>query len=137
MDRCKLDYIFKNFNAMQKKRMVQEIDPFGVYMFNEFICKFLKDPDTTDKDILCFIPGWRNPKHIETCKERYRDQYKKINDICIHNNIAPFFKNPNNIKESELTRLDLIKLVPEENLNKFYGVKDYWSYEPPTHNEEK
>ena len=46
-------------------------------------------------------------------------KYRKINELCIKNNIYPFFKDPTNICESEKTRLDLVEIMPEEIINKF------------------
>ena len=134
MNRCKLEYMYKNMTIEKRKEMIQEIDPKGEYMFNHLICKFLKDPETTNPDILKYIVGWRNPENIENVKQKYIQQYEKINKLCKENKTYPFFKTPNNIKESEETRLDLIKLMPESKLNKFFGVEDFWDYKPPIYN---
>ena len=61
-------------------------------------------------------------------------QYKLINQICIENNAIPFFKDPTNVSECEKTRLDIVKIIPEEILNVFFGVESIRDYDPPKYN---
>lgn len=133
MERCKLEYMYKNMTIEKRKEIIQEIDPKGEYMFNHLICKFLKNPDTSNPNILKYIPGWKKLGKIEEVKQQYINQYKKINKLCIENKTYPFFKDPNNIKESEETRIDLIKLLPESTLNSFFGVDNFDDYKPQTY----
>ena len=137
MDRCKLEYMYKNMSIEKRKELIQEIDPKGEYMFNHLICKFLKEPNTNNLDILKYIPGYKKMGKIDEVKKKYIKQYEIINQLCIENNTFPFFKDPSNIKESEETRLDLITLFPESKLNQFFGVKDFYDYRPPIYNLEK
>ena len=131
MKRSKLEYLLRHLPREQENELVREIDPKGEYMFGPLICKFLATPNTRNPDILCFVPGWRYPENIEECKEKYRAQYRKINDLCIKNGIKPFFPKPDNIKQSEAIRRDLVAQVPESALNAFFGVNSFYDFVPP------
>lgn len=159
MDRCKLEYMIKPLELKDKKKMIQLVDPFHDYMFNKDISRFLLNPDTDDAEILFFLgpchmlyyTAYDNDEEFELLelyrmdkekelieiKEKYITQYKLINELCIENNIFPFFKDPTNLKECEKTRLDLIKIIPEEILNKFFGVNGIRDYEPPKYDIDK
>lgn len=137
MDRCKLEYMIKNCTFEQKKHIIREVDPYGNYMFGSLICQFLKDPDNVDEDVLFIVSVGGDEQILNEEKQRYIDQYKKINDLCIEYNMYPFFKDPTNIKESEATRQDIIKIIPEEMLNDFFGVNSIRDYEPPLYDDKK
>lgn len=138
MDRCKLEYMYKRFDFNEKKKMIQLIDPFGDYEFRNYISRFLLDPNTTDDNILVNLPLLQYfPDEKEEFINKYIDLYKSINELCIKNNTYPFFKDPNNVIECEKTRLDIVKIIPENILNDFYGVESIRYYEPPIYNEEK
>ena len=74
-------------------------------------------------------------KEVKEIKEQFINQYKLINELCIQNNTYPFFKDPTNIAECEKTRLDLVRIIPEEIINKFYGVESLGDFEPPKYEE--
>ena len=74
------------------------------------------------------------PDEKEPFINEYIELYKSINEFCIKNNTYPFFKDPTNVSECEKTRLDIVKIVPEEYLNKFFGVDSLCEYEPPIYN---
>ena len=156
MDRCKLEYMIKRLDLKEQKEMIRLIDPFENYLFNEKISKFLLEPETDDIDILfhigpahaiyysicvwCddqeFIEPYRKDKEseLEEIKSKYINQYKLINELCIKNNTYPFFKDPTNIRECEKTRLDIVRIKPEELINEFFGVDSLIDYEPPFYN---
>ena len=156
MDRCKLEYMIKNFDFNEKKKIIKEMDPYGDYLFCKDICKFLINPDTEDVDILFFIGPCHmlyynvcscesdpdiielyrqdKEKELQEIKEKYINQYKLINDLCVKNNTYPFFKDPTDIKECEKTRVDIVKIIPENILNEFFGVDSLRDYEPPIYN---
>ena len=73
---------------------------------------------------------------IERCKKHFIYQYELINELCIKNNAYPFFKDPTNVSECEKTRLDIVKIIPEEIINDFFGVESIIEYEPPKYNGE-
>lgn len=52
------------------------------------------------------------------------------------NNNFPFFKDPTNVSECEKIRLDIVKIIPEEYINKFFGVSGLYEYEPPRYNDD-
>lgn len=138
MDRCKLEYMYKNFDFKEKKKMIVLIDPYGDYEFKKDISRFLLDPDTTDLDILINLPLLRFfPDEKEPFINKYIDLYKSINELCIKNNTYPFFKDPSNVSECEKTRLDIVKIIPEEILNEYFGVESIRWYEPPIYNGEE
>ena len=58
-------------------------------------------------------------------------------DLCINNNTYPFFEDPTNVKECEKVRLDLVKKIPENLLNNYFGVESFGDYSPPKYNGEK
>ena len=60
----------------------------------------------------------RSEKSNKEIKEQFINQYKLINELCKNNNTYPFFKDPTNIAECEKTRLDLVRIIPEEIINK-------------------
>lgn len=131
MDRCKLEYLIKNMDFQEKKKVIKLMDPYGDYEFKGYISKFLLNPDTTDDNILVNLPIlWFFPEEKEPFINKYINLYKSINELCIKNNTYPFFKNPTNVTESEKVRLDLVKIIPEEILNKFFGVDSIRDYEP-------
>ncbi len=135
MDRCKLEYMIKNFDIKQKKKIIQEIDPYGSYKFIKDYSNFLLDPETEDFNILIQIPEILYiPGEKELFIKEFIEQYKLINELCIENNIYPFFKDYTNVAECEMTRLDIVKIVPEERLNEFFGVNSIRDYEPPVYN---
>ena len=152
MNRCKLEYMIKRFDIKEKKRVIQEIDPYGDYMFKKDLSNYLVNPDTKDIEILKYVgPSsmiyyiclenedselarlykMDMEKEVKEIKEQFINQYKLINELCKNNNTYPFFKDPTNIAECEKTRLDLVRIIPEEIINKFYGVESLGDFEPP------
>lgn len=146
MDRCKLEYMIKRFDFNEKKRIIMEMDPYGDYKFKKDISRYLLDPDTKDEDVLMYIGPYTTmyfvsnkddefkelmEQELEEIKEEYINQYKLINELCIKNNTYPFFEDPTNIKECEKTRLDIVRIIPEEIINKFFNVDSLRDYEPP------
>lgn len=151
MDRCKLEYMIKRLDFKDKKELIRKIDYEGDYEFNRDISKFLLNPDTKDPEILTYVGPYCNlyyhsymfykrvneeykedmEKELEEVKEKFRNIFKAINDLCIKNNTYPLFEDPNDLRKCEETRLDLIEPVPEEILNKFFGVDSLRTYEPP------
>ena len=146
MDRCKLEYMIKRFDFNEKKRMIIEIDPYGDYKFKKDISRYLLNPDTKDEDVLMYIGPYTTmyfvsnkddefkelmEKELEEIKEEYINQYKLINELCIKNNTYPFFEDPTDIKECEKTRLDIVRIIPEKIINKFFKVDSLRDYEPP------
>ena len=73
------------------------------------------------------------PFEFNYCSNTFDKYWPQI--ILAINKVYPFFKDPNNIPESEATRLDIVKIVPEEILNKFFGVESIRDYEPPIYND--
>ena len=135
MNRCKLEYMIKNFDIKEKKTMIWLIDPYGDYEFKKHISRFLLEPDTTDLKILNHLPVLKYyPDEKEPFIKKYISLYEEINKLCIKNNTYPFFKDPTNVSECEKTRLDIVKIIPEEIINKFFGVESILDYEPPKYN---
>lgn len=146
MDRCKLEYMIKRFDFNEKKRIIMEMDPYGDYKFKKDISRYLLDPDTKDEDVLMYIGPYTTmyfvsnkddefkelmEQELEEIKEEYINQYKLINELCIKNNTYPFFEDPTDIKECEKTRLDIVRIIPEKIINKFFKVDSLRDYEPP------
>ena len=146
MDRCKLEYMIKRFDFNEKKRIIMEMDPYGDYKFKKDISRYLLDPDTKDEDVLMYIGPYTTmyfvsnkdeefkelmEQELEEIKEEYINQYKLINELCIKNNTYPFFEDPSDIKECEKTRLDIVRIIPEKIINKFFKVDSLRDYEPP------
>ena len=146
MDRCKLEYMIKRFDFNEKKRIIMEMDPYGDYKFKKDISRYLLNPDTKDEDVLMYIGPYTTmyfvsnkddefkelmEKELEEIKEEYINQYKLINELCIKNNTYPFFEDPTDIKECEKTRLDIVRIIPEKIINKFFKVDSLRDYEPP------
>ena len=137
MDRCKLEYMIKNFDFQEKKKIIVLMDPYGDYEFKKDISKFLLDPDTTDLEILDQLPILRDfPDEKVLFLNKYIGLYQRINELCIENNTYPFFKDPFNVGECEKTRLDIVKIIPEEYINKFFGVENLGEYKPPKYNDD-
>ena len=135
MDRCKLEYMIKRFDFKEKKKIIQLMDPYGDYAFKKDISRFLLNPETTDFEILSQLPFIMYfPEEKEPFINEYIKLYKSINEFCIKNNTYPFFKDPTNVSECEKTRLDIVKIIPEEIINKFFGVECIRDYEPPLYN---
>ena len=132
MDRCKLEYMIKRFDFKEKKKIIQLMDPYGDYAFKKDISRFLLNPETTDFEILSQLPLIMYfPEEKEPFINEYIELYKSINELCIKNNTYPFFKDPTNVSECEKTRLDIVKIIPEELINDFFGVNSIRDYEPP------
>ena len=134
MDRCKLEYLIKNFDIKEKKEIIREMDPCGTYFLKKHCSAFLLNPD--DPYLLEYFQELEYfPEMKDEIIQEAIIHYKKVNDLCINNNTYPFFKNPTNFKECEETRLDLVKMIPKEILNEFFGVKHIRYYEPPKYSE--
>ena len=137
MDRCKLEYMIKNFDFKEKKKMIVLMDPYGDYEFKKDISNFLLDPNTTDYYILNNLPILNYfPEEKEPFLNKYIDLYKTINELCIKNNTYPFFKDPTNVSECEKTRLDIVKIIPEKYINEYFGVGSLGEYDPPRYNDD-
>ena len=74
-------------------------------------------------------------QEVKEIKEEYINQYRLINELCIKNNTYPFFKDPSNIKECEKTRLDIVRIIPEQIINKYFNVDSLRDYKPPIYKE--
>lgn len=131
MNRSKLEYFIKNLMEYKKKEIIEEIDPNGDFKFDHLTIEFLKNPDTTDPFVLLAVPNYMDPTFVEAYKQKYVKQFELINDLCIKNNIYPFFKDPTNLVESELTREEICEQVHESILNEFFNVKSFREYQPP------
>ena len=152
MDRCKLEYMIKRFDFNEKKRIIKEVDPYGDYKFKKDISRYLVNPDTDDEEILMYIGPYSMlyfvsnkdeeykklmEQEVNEIKEEYINQYRLINELCIKNNTHPFFDDPNNIKECEKTRLDIVRIIPERLINEYFNVDSLRDYEPPLYKKEK
>ena len=157
MDRCKLEYMIKNFDFKERKKVIKEIDPYFDYFFKKDLSNFLVNPDTNDIEILKYVGPCTMlyyvvlendsemvslykddmEREISEVKEKAIAQYKLINELCVKNNTPPFFKDPTNVGECEKTRLDIVKIIPEKILNEFFGVESIRYYEPPKLNGDK
>lgn len=137
MDRCKLEYMIKNFDFKEKKKIIVLMDPYGDYEFKKDISNFLLDPDTTDFYILNNLPILQYfPEEKEPFLNKYINLYKEINELCIKNNTYPFFKDPTNVSECEKIRLDIVKIIPEKYINEYFGVGSLGEYDPPRYNDD-
>ena len=149
--------MIKRFDFKEQKRVIKEMDPYGDYFFKKDLSNYLVNPDTNDIEILQYVGpcsmiyyvalSYEDSEmvslyqsemetEVQEVKEKAIAQYKLINDLCIANNTQPFFKDPTNISECEKTRLDIVRIIPEEYINKFFGVESLGDYEPPKYNEE-
>ena len=97
---------------------------------------FLLDPDMKDP-IKLSLAGIHRAEQIEGWKQIFAARFKYLNEICIRNKAKPFFENPEDLRESELTREDLLKKVGERQLNLFFECDSYYSYEPPIYGHEE
>lgn len=137
MYRCKLEYMLKNVDIKEKNKMIELIDPRGVYEFREDISSLLLDPDTKDSNILYSFPQFKYfPDEKDLLINKFIRLYKQINELCRINNINPFFNDPTNVSECEKTRLALIRVLPEEYINDFFGVGSFRDYKPPKYDGE-
>ena len=133
MDRCKLEYMIRGVDLKEYKQIVYEIDPKGDYFLYERYSQFFLNPNDPNLDE--YFPEFMYlPEMKEELIEKGISQYKKINELCIKNNICPIFKDPTNVMECEKTRLDILKLMPEEKINDFFGVSGIRDYKPPKYN---
>lgn len=137
MDRCKLEYMIKNFDFKEKKKMIQLMDPYGDYAFKKDISRFLLNPETNDFEILSQLPFIMYfPEEKASFINEYIKLYKSINEFCIKNNAYPFFKDPTNVSECEKTRLDIVKIIPEKYINEYFEVASLGDYAPPRYNDD-
>ena len=83
------------------------MDPYGKYFFQKYSSRFFLNPDNP---LLweCFPKFEFMLQMKEELIEEAISKYRKINELCIKNNMYPFFKDLTNICESEKTRLDLV-----------------------------
>ena len=130
MDRCKLEYMIKNADFKAKKEIIYEMDPYGDYFFGKDCSNFLLD--INGPNVFYYHPEFQYlPEMKDELIEEAIKKYKYINELCINNKIYPFFKDPTNVEECERIRLDIVKIMPEEMINKFFGVDHIRWYEPP------
>lgn len=129
-----LDYMTRGIEWNKRLDLVDMLDPHqNTMMFNFLIVKFLKDPYTTNEFILLAIPNHDDPAVVEGVREKYRQHFAKINQMCIENGIYPFFKDPNDLKECEQMRELLIREWPEWLMNESFKVNGYHLYTPPAY----
>lgn len=133
MQRSKLEYLTKNLQHKSKLDLIEKIDPNNDYDFDLLAEKFLREPDTKDPFILLAIPNYMDPTFVEKYKQKYVKKFEEINELCIKNKIKPFFKDPTNLRECELTREDLCEQVYESELNEYFNVKSFRDYDPPVY----
>lgn len=134
MYRCKLEYMIKYIELKESKNIVHEMDPYGNYFFQKHRSKFFLNPDA--ENLFEYFPEFEFVSEMkEELIEEAISKYKKINELCIKNNIFPFFKDPTNVSECEKTRLDLVEIIPEEIINKFFGVDSIRDYTPHRYND--
>lgn len=131
MDRIKLEYITKNMPVKAAKELYARIDVSGFGDFSMMYSRFLENPKTTDPLILSIVPGYDKKENIDAFMSRYSEKFELMNKLCIENEVYPIFPNPSNIQESVEVRRDLIKPVPEEELNKFFRTSSFAAYKPP------
>lgn len=80
MYRCKLEYMLKNVDIKEKNKMIELIDPRGVYEFREDISSLLLDPDKTDSNILYSFPQFKYfPDEKDLLINKFIRLYKQIN----------------------------------------------------------
>ncbi len=129
-----LDYLTRGVEWEKRQDLIDMFDPHQhTMMFNFLIVKFLKDPYTTDKFKLLAIPNHETPGVLEGVREKYRQHFAKINEMCIANGIYPFFEDPNDLKACESMREFLIREWPEWLMNERFKVDSYYHYTPPTY----
>ena len=143
MNVSKLDYLLKNLSVADKNKFIVEMDPNGEYEFSFLDVEFLKNPDSKDPFVLIAIPGYCPDLEYDSClslveeyKQKFIKIFENINNLCLKHKIKPFFKDPTNVVECELTREDLCAEVHESVLNKFFKTKSYYDYYPPLYEEE-
>jgi hypothetical protein len=125
--------MIKYLNLNESKNIVREMDPYGNNFFQKHCSQFFMNLE--DPYLYEYFPEFEFfPEMKEELIQKAIIQYQKINELCIKNNIYPFFKDPTNIQECEKTRLDLVKILPEEIIDKFFGVNSIRDYEPPRYN---
>lgn len=128
----KIYYISRRLDINDKKRVGFIMDYECIYDFNSYVHEFLLNPNTEDKLVLAVVPGCGYIKDLfNKFIREYINKFKEINNIFIRNHSYPPFPHPEDITESETIRYELVKIYPEEELNKFYGVENRWDYEPP------
>lgn len=113
---CKLEYMIKNIDIIPRKRLIFLFDKDSWYHFHKYEIEKLEEF-----------------KKIEpTIREKFKNIFTEINQICIDNHTYPIFEDPSNIEECLKIRKDLLCVYDgEEGLNKSFGVKSYYDYEPP------
>ena len=104
MEISRLDYMTLGIEWNARQKLIDEMYPNDDGMFNFIMRKFLKDPYTTNEDKLLAIPNYENPENIEKTRQKYREHFAKVNQMCIENGIYPFFNDPNNLAECERIR---------------------------------
>lgn len=129
MDRCKLEYMIRNFSAEDRSEIIFRMTDTRDW-FNTFVRDFLLEPDMNDI-IKLSLAGIHKPEQIETWKEIFASRFKYLNELCLRNKTMPFFDNPDDLRESELMREELLKRVSERYLNAWFGCDSYYSYKPP------
>ena len=135
MDRCKLEYMIKNADFKAKKDIIYEIDPYGDYFFTKRHSEFFLNPN--DPNVLVFYPEFEFlPEIRDELINKAIEKYTRINELCRKNKTYPFFKDPTNVSECEKIRLDIVKIIPEERINKFFGVESLREYEPPIYEDD-
>ena len=134
MQRSKLEYLIKNLPERQKWDILEKMDPNNDYDFDFLTVEFLKQHDTTDHFVLLAVPNYMDPVFVENFKQKYAKIFEEINNLCKKYGIKPFFEDPTNLPECELTREDLCEQLYESELNSFFNVKSFREYNPPVYN---
>ena len=130
MERIKLEYLLKRLKIEDLKEYYYLIDVRGIFTFDEYVCEILGNPECKNTIILSRFSWDKNDRQFACCIKYYKDLFKHLNKLCTRNNTYPLFPHPKNLVECIKIREDLVKEVPEEELNAFYGVAKFQDYIP-------
>ncbi len=130
-----MEYRIKRFDIKEQRKLLAEIDLYGRRFFTPECSRFLLNP--SDELLFEYFPEFEFfPEMQEERIQVAISKYKAINELCIRNNTCPLFDDPEAVAECEKTRLELVRIVPEEILNAYFGVTSIREYEPPIYRAE-
>ena len=133
-----LDYLLKNMEVGAYKTFCDMIDIKGCKDFYPDICSILKNPETTDRNLLILVPGYlfHGKESLDNLIDKYREKFREMNEFLVKNGAMPIFENPDDVTACVNEREKLVDLLPEEYTNKYFNVKSFGEYTPKPYKKE-
>ena len=134
MIRCKLEYMIKHIDIKKRKRLVFLFDKDSCFEFHKVNIDRLEKFKNMEPKYGDDVEAILYEVAIDMDKElrnKYKEIFTEINQICVECNTYPIFEDPSNIEDCLVLRKEILKEYDEEVTNKFFNTNSLRDYEPP------